>query len=89
MKVIEQIVLIRKSHGKPNGITKDDREARKSDDFLKRDFSDEKPIDKAVTDIGWLKAKDGKIYVSAIFDCFDLMPPGFVIEDNVRGSLSA
>lgn len=40
-----------------------------------------------MTDISELKAKDGKVYVSAIFDCFDLMPLGLAIEDNMRASL--
>ena len=86
-KVMEQIGLIHKPNRKPNGITKADREARKSDDLLKRDFNADKPLEKAVTDISELKAKDGKIYVSAIFDCFDLMPLGLSIEDNMRASL--
>ena len=86
-KVMEQIGLIHKPHRKPNGITKADREARKSDDLLKRDFNADKPLEKAVTDISELKAKDGKIYVSAIFDCFDLMPLGLSIEGNMRASL--
>ena len=42
---------------------------------------------KAVTDMSEVKAKDGKLYVSAIFDCFDLMPLGIAIEDNMRASL--
>ena len=54
---------------KPNGITKADREARKSDDLLKRDFRAEEPLTKCVTDITEIKARDGKLYVSAIFDC--------------------
>ena len=37
--VMEQINLIHKPKRKPNGITKADREARKSDDLLKRDFT--------------------------------------------------
>ena len=86
-KVMEQIGLIHKPRRKPNGITKADREARKSDDLLKRDFSADKPLEKAVTDISEVKAKDGKIYVSVIFDCFDLMPLGIAIEDNMRASL--
>ena len=86
-KVMEQIGLIHKPHRKPNAITKADREARKSDDLLKCDFKADKPLEKAVTDISELKAKDGKIYVSAIFDCFDLMPLGISIEDNMRASL--
>ena len=46
--VMEQIGLIHKPNRKPNGITKADREARKSDDLLKRDFSADKPLEKAV-----------------------------------------
>lgn len=86
-KVMEQIGLIHKSNRKPNGITKADREARKSDDLLKRDFYADKPLEKAVTDITELKAKNGKLYVSAIFDCYDLMPLGLAIEDNMRATL--
>ena len=86
-KVMEQIGLIHKPRRKPNGITKADREARKSDDLLKRDFHSDKPLEKAITDISELKAKDGKAYVSVIFDCFDLMPLGIAIEDNMRASL--
>jgi len=86
-KVMGQIGLIHKPQRKPNGITKADREARKSDDLLKRDFHADKPLEKAVTDITELKAKDGKLYVSAIFDCFDLMPLGLAIEDHMRASL--
>ena len=65
-KVMEKIGLIHKPNKKPNGITKADREARKSEDLLKRNFSADKPLEKAITDISELKAKDGKIYVSAI-----------------------
>ncbi len=86
-KVMEQIGLIHKPLRKPNGITKSDREARKSDDLLKRDFRAAEPLKKAVTDISEVKAKDGKLYVSAIFDCFDLMPLGLSIEDNMCASL--
>ena len=86
-KVMEEIGLIHKPHRKPNGITKADREARKSDDLLKRDFRAEKPLEKAVTDISEVKGSDGKVYVSTIFDCFDLMPLGLAIEDNMRASL--
>ena len=55
-KVMEQIGLIHKPRRKPNGITKADRKARKSDDLLKRDFTADKPLEKAVTDISELKA---------------------------------
>ena len=54
----------------PRGITKADRKAQKSDDLLKRDFYSEKPLEKCITDISEIKARDGKLYVSVIFDCF-------------------
>ena len=86
-KVMVQIGLIHKPRRKPNGITKADRFARKSDDLLRRDFYADRPLKKAVTDISEVKAKDGKLYVSVIFDCFDLMPLGIAIEYNMRASL--
>ena len=86
-KVMAQIGLIHKPRRKPNGITKADRLAQKSDDLLRRDFYADRPLEKAVTDISEVKAKNGKLYVSAIFDCFDLMPLGIAIENNMRASL--
>ena len=85
--VMEQINLIHKPKRKPNGITKADREARKSDDLLKRDFTAAAPLKKCVTDITEIKAKDGKLYVSAIFDCYDLMPNGLAMADHMRAEL--
>ena len=85
--VMEQIHLIHKPKRKPNGITKADREARKSDDLLKCDFTADAPLKKCVTDITEIKAKDGKLYVSAIFDCYDLMPNGLAMADHMRAEL--
>ena len=58
-----------------------DREAQKLDDKLKRDFTSEELDRKAVTDITEIKCKAGKLFLSAVFDCFNLMvqiatPPG-------------
>ena len=86
-RVMKEIGLDHRPKRKPNGITKADREARKSDDLLKRDFQAEKPLEKCVTDITELKAKDGKLYVSAIFDCFDLTVLGLAMDDNMRAGL--
>lgn len=73
-KAMEQIDLIHKPRRKSNGIIKTDCEARKSDDLLKCNFYADKSLEKAVIDIMELKAKDGKLYVSAISNYFDLMP---------------
>lgn len=66
------------------GITKADREARKSDDLLKRDFTYAEPLKKCVTDITEIKAKDGKLYVSAIFDCYDATVLGLAMDTNMK-----
>lgn len=71
----------------PKGVTKADREARKSDDLLKRNFTSEKPLEKCVTDITEIKAKDGKLYVSAIFDCFDSAVLGLAMEATMKATL--
>lgn len=64
--VMEQANLNHHPMRKPNGITKTDREAGKSDDLLKRGFQTEKPLRKCVTDITEIKEKEGKLYVSTI-----------------------
>lgn len=70
-RIMSKMGVAHQPNRKPNGITKADREARKSDDLLRRDFRSDKPCEKCVTDITEFKAKDGKLYISAIFDCFD------------------
>ncbi len=58
---------------KLKGLTKVDKEAQKSDDLLKRNFTADESDKKGVTDITELKASNGKLYLSVIFDCFDLL----------------
>lgn len=86
-RVMEEIGLSHKPKRKPNGVTKADRNARKSDDLLKRDFRSDKPLIKAVTDITEIKCKDGKLYTSAIFDCYDLSVLGLAMDTNMKAPL--
>ena len=88
-RVMEEIGLSHRPKHKPNGITKADRKARKSDDLLKRDFRSDKPLVKAVTDITETKCKDGKLYTSAIFDCYDLSVLGLAMDTNMKAPLCA
>jgi len=46
-RVMEETGLSHRPKRRPNGITKADREARKSDDLLKRDFTSEEPLKNA------------------------------------------
>lgn len=86
-RVMEKIGISHHPSRKSNGITKADREARKSDDLLKRDFHAEEPLTKCVTDITEIKGKDGKLYVSAIFDCFDSSVIGLAMDTNMKAPL--
>ena len=45
---------------RPNGITKEDREAEKSENLIKQDFSAENPNEKFLTDITEVACSDGK-----------------------------
>ena len=67
------------------------RQRRKRQDFilLQSDFKSDKPFSKCVTDITEVKAKNGKLYVSAIFDCYDLTAVGLSMDDNMRAELCA
>ena len=85
--IMEEIWLSHRPKRRPNGITKADREARKSDDLLKRDFTSGEPLKKCITDITEIKAKDGKLYVSAIFDCFDAAVLGLAMDTNMKAAL--
>ena len=86
-RVMKEIGLNHKSKRRPNGITKADKEARKSDDLLKHDFIAEKPLEKCITDMTEIKASDGKLYVSAIFDCYDLAVLGLSMDTNMKATL--
>ena len=84
---MKEIGISHRPKRKPKGITKADKEARKSDDLLKRDFQADHPLEKAVTDITEIKASDGKLYVSALFDCFNLEVLGLAMSDNMKADL--
>jgi len=86
-RVMKKLNLIHAKKRKPNGITKADKEARKSDDMIKRDFSANEPLEKCVTDVTEVKTADGKLYISAIEDCFDSTVLGLSMADNMRAEL--
>jgi transposase InsO family protein len=72
---------------KPKGLTKADKEAYKNDDLLKGDFNAEEPNKKLVSDITQLPTKDGPLYISGIFDCFDNGLLGLSMSDNMKTRL--
>ena len=86
-RIMKRAGLINKPRRKPHGLTKADRNARKSDDLLKRDFTADAPSQKMVTDITEVPAKDGKLYVSGMFDCYDLTCVGLAMDTNMKAPL--
>ena len=86
-RIMEEMGISHHPGRKPNGVTKADREAGKSDDLLKRDFSAGEPLAKCVTDITEIKARDGKLYVSAISDCFDSSVIGLAMDTDMKAPL--
>lgn len=86
-RIMDILNLSHRPKRKPRGITKADKEARKSDDLIKRDFRSDKPLTKCVTDISEVKASDGKLYISAIFDCFDVAVVGLAMDTNMSAPL--
>lgn len=85
--IMEEIGISQHPRHRPNGITKADRDAKKSDDLLKRDFHAEKPLSKCLTNITEIKASDGKLYISAVFDCFDASVIGLAMDTNMKAPL--
>ncbi len=85
-KVMRENGLLQKRH-KPKGLTKADQQAQKSDNLLRRDFSAAAPNQKLVTDITEWTALDGKVYQSAVFDCFDNACLGLSLADHMRAEL--
>lgn len=57
-RVMALIGISHRPKRKPNGITKADKEARKSDDLIKRNFKSDKPLEKCVTDMTEVKCLD-------------------------------
>lgn len=70
-RIMAKIGLIHAPKRVPNGLTKADKEAQKSDDKIKRNFTAEQPLKKCVTDITEVKTSNGKLYILVLEDCFD------------------
>ena len=81
--------LMLKKRRKPNGLTKADKEAQKSQNLIKKDFTAQSPNEKWLGDVTEIATADGKLYVAAILDCFDGAIVGFKMDNNMRAELCA
>jgi transposase InsO family protein len=79
--------LMIKTKRKPNGITKADSDAQKSENLIKQDCTAEKPNEKWLTDITEIPCLDGKLYLAPVLDCYDGKIVGYHADDNMRTEL--
>ena len=80
--------LIHKSRRLPNGLTKADINAEKTQNFIKRDFKADKPNRKWLTDITEIACKVGtKLYLCVVFDCYNGEIIGMAMADNMEANL--
>lgn len=86
-RIMHKIGIIHKPKRKPNGITKTGKEAQKSDDLLKRNFKSDSTLKKCITDITEIPCKGDKLYVSAIYDCYEAAIIGVSMDTNMKSSL--
>jgi len=86
-RVMKENNLLIKQKKHPNGITKADRYAQKSENLIKQDFTATVPNEKWLSDITEVPCADGKLYVSAVLDCFDGAIVGLTFDDNMRKEL--
>lgn len=56
--------------------------------IIKRNFSTDKPYEKALTDITEFAIPDGKVYLSPIIDCYDGLPNSWTIGKSPNSELT-
>lgn len=79
--------LIHKRKHYPNGITREDAAAQKSENLLARDFHSDEPGKKLLMDITEIQCYDGKLYLAAVLDCFNGEIIGLAMSDNMKAEL--
>ena len=79
------LMIRRKRH--PNGITREDALAQKSENLICQDFTAKAPNEKWLCDITEVPCADGKLYLSAVLDCYDGAIVGFSMAEHMRAEL--
>ena len=72
---------------RPRGITKATTEIQDRENLLKRNFKAEKPLRKLLSDITEIQCFDGKLYVSAVLDCYNGEILSVAMDDNMKKEL--
>ena len=72
---------------RPHGITKATTELQERENLIKRDFKAEKPLRKLLSDITEIQCYDGKLYLSAVFDCYNGEILSIAMDNNMKKEL--
>ncbi|MFC3341375.1 DDE-type integrase/transposase/recombinase [Paenibacillus abyssi] len=86
-QIMKKHGLLKKAKRHPNGITREDAAAQKSENLSRRDFKSSVPNQKWLSDITEVPCSDGKLYLSAVLDCFNGEIVGVAMDDNMRKQL--
>ena len=79
--------LLHEDRRSPDGLTKADKKAIRPQNIIKQDFSAQEPLRKLLTDITQIPCKDGKLYVSPLFDCYNGEIISLVMDTNMKKEL--
>ena len=71
----------------PHGTTKATTEIQEKENLIKRDFTAEKPLQKLLSDITEMQCFDGKLYLSAVLDCYNGEILSVAMDDNMKKEL--
>ena len=71
----------------PRGTTKATTEIQDQENLIKRDFTSEKPLRKLLSDITEIQCSDGKLYVSAVLDCYNGEILSIAMDNNMKKEL--
>lgn len=89
LRVCKENNLMIRQKRHPNGITREDATMQKSENLIKQDFTAAKPNEKWLGDITEVPCLDGKLYLSAVLDCYDGAIVGFSMAGHMRAELCA
>ena len=79
--------LLHEDRRSPDGLTKADKKAMRPQNIIKQDFSAQEPLRKLLTDITQIPCKDGKLYVSLLFDCYNGEIISLAMDTNMKKEL--
>ena len=71
----------------PRGTTKATTEIQDRENLIKRDFKAEKPLKKLLSDITEIQCCDGKLYLSAVLDCYNGEILSIAMDNNMKKEL--